>query len=75
VQIPRCCLKSSGKKSAASDEVGAFFNGIRLADFAAITETLVKAINSAARIDNLLLTGEEWVALGADINMNVFAQC
>lgn len=41
---------------------------------AQLAETLVKAFDTAAGIHNLLSAGVEWVALGANFNVQVFAQ-
>ena len=42
-----------------------------LNEASASVETLVEALDASAGIDQLLLTREERVALGADINLNV----
>ena len=41
---------------------------------AAAAETLVEAINTAAGVDDLLLTSEKRMALGTDVNVEVLAQ-
>jgi hypothetical protein len=46
-----------------------------LARRAPIAEALIKAIDTSTTVDNFLLAGEERVTLGADINMDILAQC